>query len=200
MSHSSQGDLIKTFHAPHDRFARKLVACLRSPLKVAGIRGRYAGACKYKWCVLRPLCFVQGESLAQLKRGGKERFKATRKRIGKDLLHELADAWGYMIFQEVGVINRERLVETDRLRRFKISEWPMWRCAGSTQLPIESQESCSVLAQVGQACLRIDALSSCQFLELFLNECIPLVLCAARRGGLTWRAFSSRNRRLGGMA
>lgn len=44
---------------------------------------------------------AQGESLAQLKRGGKERFKAARKRIGKSLLHELADAWGYMIFQEV---------------------------------------------------------------------------------------------------
>lgn len=43
----------------------------------------------------------QGESLAQLKRGGKERFKAARKRIGKDLLHELANAWGYMIFSEV---------------------------------------------------------------------------------------------------
>lgn len=43
----------------------------------------------------------QGESLAQLKRGGKERFKAAQKRIGKSLLHELADAWGYMIFQEV---------------------------------------------------------------------------------------------------
>lgn len=40
--------------------------------------------------------------MAQLKRGGKERFKAARKRIGKSLLHELADAWGYMIFHEVG--------------------------------------------------------------------------------------------------
>lgn len=52
----------------------------------------------------RFICFTpvwQGESLAQLKRGGKERFVATRKRIGKSLLHELADAWGYMIFQEV---------------------------------------------------------------------------------------------------
>lgn len=28
---------------------------------------------------------------------------AARKRIGKDLLHELADAWGFMIFQEVGL-------------------------------------------------------------------------------------------------
>ena len=49
------------------------------------------------------LLFCQGESLAQLKRGGKERFVATRKRIGKSLLHELADAWGYMIFQEVDI-------------------------------------------------------------------------------------------------
>lgn len=57
--------------------------------------------------------FLQGESLAQLKRGGKERFKATRKRIGKNLLHELADAWGYMIFQEVCVV------------RFKL--WPLER-------------------------------------------------------------------------
>lgn len=50
------------------------------------------------------LYVAQGESLAQLKRGGKERFKAARKRIGKDLLHELADAWGYMIFSEVTYI------------------------------------------------------------------------------------------------
>lgn len=47
---------------------------------------------------------MQGESLAQLKRGGKERFKAARKRIGKSLLHELADAWGFMIFEEVGAV------------------------------------------------------------------------------------------------
>lgn len=39
--------------------------------------------------------------MAQLKRSGKERFVATRKRIGKSLLHELAGAWGFMIFQEV---------------------------------------------------------------------------------------------------
>ncbi|CAM9878362.1 unnamed protein product [Laminaria digitata] len=52
------------------------------------------------------MSYVEGESLAQLKRGGKERFVATRKRIGKSLLHELADAWGYMIFQE-GLFNAD---------------------------------------------------------------------------------------------
>lgn len=51
-----------------------------------------------------PALLFQGESLAQLKRGGKERFVAARKRIGKSLLHELADAWGFMIFEEVGAV------------------------------------------------------------------------------------------------
>ncbi|CAM9813549.1 unnamed protein product, partial [Sphacelaria rigidula] len=52
------------------------------------------------------MSYVEGESLAQLKRGGKERFKAARKRIGKHLLHELASAWGHMIFTE-GLFNAD---------------------------------------------------------------------------------------------
>ncbi|CAN0194323.1 unnamed protein product [Ectocarpus sp. 12 AP-2014] len=52
------------------------------------------------------MSYLEGESLAQLKRGGKERFKAARKRIGKSLLHELADAWGFMIFEE-GLFNAD---------------------------------------------------------------------------------------------
>lgn len=64
----------------------------------------YAVTFESTYCRCRTIFgFLQGESLAQLKRGGKERFKAARKRIGKNLLHELADAWGYMIFEEVGV-------------------------------------------------------------------------------------------------
>ncbi|CBN74513.1 ABC transporter-like protein [Ectocarpus siliculosus] len=52
------------------------------------------------------MSYLEGESLAQLKRGGKERFNAARKRIGKSLLHELADAWGFMIFEE-GLFNAD---------------------------------------------------------------------------------------------
>jgi predicted unusual protein kinase regulating ubiquinone biosynthesis (AarF/ABC1/UbiB family) len=52
------------------------------------------------------MSFVEGQSLASIKRGEHERFHALRKRIGRRLLLTLADAWGYMIFGE-GLFNAD---------------------------------------------------------------------------------------------
>ncbi|CAM9496496.1 unnamed protein product, partial [Discosporangium mesarthrocarpum] len=52
------------------------------------------------------MSYLEGDSLAQLKRGGKEKFRATRKRIGKSLLNDLANAWGFMVFTE-GLFNAD---------------------------------------------------------------------------------------------
>eukprot|EP00611_Tribonema_gayanum_P025253 TRINITY_DN570_c0_g1_i1.p1 TRINITY_DN570_c0_g1~~TRINITY_DN570_c0_g1_i1.p1 ORF type:complete len:372 (-),score=176.73 TRINITY_DN570_c0_g1_i1:990-2105(-) len=52
------------------------------------------------------MSFVEGQSLASIKRGEHERFSNLRRRIGARLLQTLADAWGYMIFGE-GLFNAD---------------------------------------------------------------------------------------------
>ncbi|CAM9749507.1 unnamed protein product [Chrysoparadoxa australica] len=52
------------------------------------------------------MSFVEGQSLASIKRGKKEHFRSLRKRIGRQLLNTLADAWGHMVFDE-GLFNAD---------------------------------------------------------------------------------------------
>eukprot|EP00612_Vaucheria_litorea_P004715 CAMPEP_0171461426 /NCGR_PEP_ID=MMETSP0945-20130129/5880_1 /TAXON_ID=109269 /ORGANISM="Vaucheria litorea, Strain CCMP2940" /LENGTH=496 /DNA_ID=CAMNT_0011987773 /DNA_START=427 /DNA_END=1917 /DNA_ORIENTATION=+ len=52
------------------------------------------------------MSFIEGQSLASIRRSEKERFRNLRKRIGGRLLKTLAGAWGYMIFQE-GLFNAD---------------------------------------------------------------------------------------------
>lgn len=52
------------------------------------------------------MTFIEGKSLASIRRGEKERFRSLRRRIGTRLLRTLADAWGHMIFTE-GLFNAD---------------------------------------------------------------------------------------------
>jgi aarF domain-containing kinase len=52
------------------------------------------------------MSFIEGQSLASIKRAERERFRSLRRRIGQKLLSTLADSWGYMIFEE-GLFNAD---------------------------------------------------------------------------------------------